>query len=54
MSFNAAEIKDRLVQWIRDWFEKNGKDCLCIQIAEEREMKEDEIKAAEEDEKREK
>jgi hypothetical protein len=27
---------------------------LCIQIAEEREMKEDEIKAAEEDEKREK
>mgnify|MGYP006903197757 CR=1 FL=1 len=24
MSFNAAETKDRLVQWIRDWFEING------------------------------
>ena len=34
--------------------EKIGKPVLCIQIAEEREMEEDEIKAAEEDEKREK
>ena len=33
--------------------EKIGKPVLCIQIAEEREMEEDEIKAAEEDEKRE-
>ena len=32
--------------------EKIGQPVLCIQIAEEREMKEDEIKAAEEDEKR--
>ena len=30
MSFNAAEIKDRLVQWIRDWFEINGKGCNAI------------------------
>ena len=34
--------------------EKIGKPVLCIQIAEVREMEEDEIKAAEEDEKREK
>lgn len=34
--------------------EKIGQPVLYIQIAEEREMKEDEIKAAEEDEKREK
>ena len=34
--------------------EKIGKPVLYIQIAEEREMEEDEIKAAEEDEKREK
>lgn len=34
--------------------EKIGKPVICIQIAEEREMEEDEIKAAEEDEKREK
>lgn len=34
--------------------EEIGQPVLCIQIAEEREMKEDEIKAAEEDEKREK
>ena len=30
MSFNAAETKDRLVQWIRDWFEINGKGCNAI------------------------
>lgn len=30
--------------------EKIGQPVLCIQIAEEREMEEDEIKAAEEDE----
>lgn len=34
--------------------EKIGQPVICIQIAEEREMEEDEIKAAEEDEKREK
>ena len=30
MSFNAVETKDRLVQWIRDWFEINGKGCNAI------------------------
>lgn len=28
--FNAAEVKDRCVQWIRDWFEENGKDCKAV------------------------
>lgn len=29
-SFNAAEMKDRCVQWIRDWFETNGKGCNAV------------------------
>ena len=28
--FNAAEMKDRCVQWIRDWFEANGKGCNAV------------------------
>lgn len=28
--FNAIEHKDRIVQWIRDWFEENGKDCKAV------------------------
>lgn len=28
--FNAIKIKNDLVQWIRDWFEKNGKDCNAV------------------------
>ena len=24
-TFNAKEVKDQVVQWIRDWFEVNGK-----------------------------
>lgn len=28
--FNALEIKNRLVEWIRNWFEKNGKGCNAI------------------------
>ena len=28
--FNAAEVKDRCVEWIRDFFEKNGKGCNAI------------------------
>ena len=28
--FNAAEIKDNCVQWIRDWFAENGKDCNAV------------------------
>ena len=28
--FNAAKIKDECVQWIRDFFEENGKDCNAV------------------------
>ncbi|MBP3617792.1 MAG: NAD(+) synthase [Lachnospiraceae bacterium] len=28
--FNAAEMKNRCVQWIRDWFEVNGKGCNAV------------------------
>lgn len=28
--FNAAEVKDKCVEWIRDFFEKNGKGCNAI------------------------
>lgn len=28
--FNAEVIKNELVQWIRDWFENNGKDCKAV------------------------
>lgn len=28
--FNAKKVKDELVQWIRDWFEKNGPNCNAI------------------------
>ena len=27
MEFNAKEVKDQVVRWIRDWFEINGKGC---------------------------
>ena len=29
-TFNAVETKDRLVEWIRDFFEKNGKGCNAV------------------------
>lgn len=29
-TFNAKEVKDKCVEWIRDWFEKNGKGCNAI------------------------
>jgi len=29
-NFNAKEVKDRVVQWIRDWFEANGKGCNAV------------------------
>ena len=33
-NFNAKEVKNKLVQGIRDWFEKNGKDCkACIGLS---------------------
>ena len=28
--FNAVKVKDELVQWIRDWFENNGKGCNAV------------------------
>lgn len=29
-NFNAVEVKDKLVEWIRDFFDENGKDCNAI------------------------
>lgn len=29
-SFNAKEVKEQVVQWIRDWFEENGKGCNAV------------------------
>lgn len=29
-NFNAAEVKDRCVEWIREFFDKNGKDCNAV------------------------
>ena len=29
-NFNAVEHKNKIVQWIRDWFEENGKDCKAV------------------------
>ena len=28
--FNAEKVKNECVQWIRDFFEKNGKDCKAV------------------------
>ena len=28
--FNAKEQKEKVIQWIRDWFDKNGKDCNAV------------------------
>lgn len=28
--FNAQETKERLIAWIRDWFEENGKGCTAV------------------------
>lgn len=28
--FNAKQVKDQVVQWIRDWFEVNGKGCNAV------------------------
>ena len=28
--FNAKETKDKLVKWIKDWFEVNGKNCNAV------------------------
>ena len=29
-NFNTVEVKDKCVQWIRDFFDKNGKDCNAV------------------------
>lgn len=29
-NFDAKKTKDEIVQWIRDWFNKNGKDCTAV------------------------
>lgn len=29
-NFNAVEVKDRIVAWIKDFFEANGKDCKAV------------------------
>lgn len=28
--FDAKRVKDECVQWIRDWFEENGRDCTAV------------------------
>ena len=28
--FNAKQVKDQVVHWIRDWFEENGKGCNAV------------------------
>ena len=30
MEFHAKEMKRSLIQWIREWFEKNGKGCNAV------------------------
>jgi len=30
MSFDAKKVKDDIVAWIRNWFEKNGPDCKAV------------------------
>ena len=30
MEFDAYKVKDELIQWIRDWFEENGKGCNAV------------------------
>ena len=30
MNFNAKQLKNEIVAWIRDWFEKNGAGCNAI------------------------
>ena len=29
-NFDAKKVKNEIVEWIRDWFEQNGKDCMAV------------------------
>ena len=28
--FDAKEVKDKVVNWIRNWFNENGNDCCAV------------------------
>lgn len=28
--FDAKKVKNEIVEWIRDWFKENGKDCMAV------------------------
>ena len=28
--FDAKEVKNEVVQWIRNWFNENGNDCCAV------------------------
>ena len=30
MEFNAEKVKNQIVEWTREWFEQNGKDCCAV------------------------
>ena len=30
MKFNAEKIKDEIIYWIQDFFNKNGKNCKAV------------------------
>ncbi len=30
MAFNAEKVKNDIVEWIKDWFDKNGKGCNAV------------------------
>ncbi len=30
MNFDAAKVTQEIVEWIKEWFEKNGKDCNAV------------------------
>ena len=29
-TFDAKTATDKTIAWIRDWFDKNGKDCYAV------------------------